>query len=70
MPTLASSVSLVYDDLYKFFSVKLLTNNKKLISLQHSFVGKEKKKEKRVYDIIYQKKYSSKLLVGTIKKWT
>ncbi len=61
VPTLASAVSLVYDDLYKFFSVKLLTNNKKLISLQHGFVGKEKK-EKRVYDIIYQKKYSSKVI--------
>ncbi len=59
VPSLSSAVSLIYDDLYKFFSVKLLINNKKLISLQHGFVGKEKK-EKRVYDTIYQKRYSSK----------
>ena len=61
VPSLSSAVSLIYDDLYKFFSVKLLTNNKKLISLQHGFVGKEKK-EKCVYDTIYQKRYSSKTI--------
>ena len=51
----------MYDDMFKFLSVKLLNQKKKVISLQHGFMGKEIK-GRLIYDQIYQKKYSSKFL--------
>ena len=61
IPSLGSAVSIIYDDKFKFLSVKLLEKKKNIFSLQHGFIGKETKKSS-VYDTIYQKKYSSKVI--------
>lgn len=61
LPSLGSGGSIMYDDMFKFLSVKLLNQKKKVISLQHGFMGKEIK-GRLIYDQIYQKKYSSKFL--------
>ncbi len=61
IPSLGSAVSIIYDDKFKFLSVKLLEKKKNIFSLQHGFIGKETK-ERSVYDTIYQKKYSSKVI--------
>ena len=52
---LGSGISLIADDFFKFLSVKVLKEKKKVISFQHGFNGKERNKNK-IFDYIFSKK--------------
>ena len=64
---LGSGISLINDDFFKFLSVKVLKEKKKVISFQHGFNGKERNKNK-IFDYIFQKKYSSEYFSWYDKK--
>ena len=64
---LGSGISLIADDFFKFLSVKVLKEKKKVISFQHGFNGKERNKNK-IFDYIFQKKYSSEYFSWYDKK--
>ena len=64
---LGSGISLIDDDFFKFLSVRVLKEKKKVITFQHGFNGKERNKNK-IFDYVFQKKYSSEYLSWYDKK--